>query len=61
MFSTANHFQMFKPGRINGRHGTLQIQSNQSKASEQHQTLLNGLDWEWQMQQDEYYSTYSLL
>ncbi len=43
MFFTVNHFQMFKPG--SGTHGALQIQTeNQSKASEQHQTLLNRLE-----------------
>ncbi len=40
MFSAVNHFQMFKPGRFK--------QENQSKASEQHQTLLNDHDWKWQ-------------
>ncbi len=39
MFSLVNHFQMFKAGGVKGRK-----QENQSKASEKHQTLPNGLD-----------------
>ncbi len=71
MFSPVNHFQMFKPGSVNGRCGTLQIQpGNQSKASEQHQTCYTALtDYDNRKhcahqkhakQQNEYYSTYSL-
>ncbi len=34
MFSTVNHFQMFKPGSVSGRHGRCKFkQGNQSKAS----------------------------
>ncbi len=30
MFSTANHFQKFAPGSVNGRWGALQIQTRES-------------------------------
>ncbi len=30
MFLTGNHFQMFKSGSVNGRRGTLQIQTRES-------------------------------
>ncbi len=29
MFSTVNHFQMLKPGSVNGRRGALQIQTRE--------------------------------
>ncbi len=29
MFSTVDHFQMFKPGSVNDRHGALQIQTRE--------------------------------
>ncbi len=29
MFSAINHFQMFKAGSVNGRRGTLQIQTRE--------------------------------
>ncbi len=29
MFSTVNHFQMFKPGSVNGRRGALQFQTRE--------------------------------
>ncbi len=46
MFSAVNCFQMFKSDSVNGRRGTLQIQTREpnSEASEQHQTLLTWLE-----------------
>ncbi len=46
MLSTFKHFQMFKPGNVNGRCAAKQ--ENKSKPSELHQTLLNNLDLKWQ-------------
>ncbi len=71
MFSTVDYFQMFKPAVLTADMGRSKFkQENQSKASEELQTLVNDLEWKWQKttlctlkhakQQNEYYTTYSL-
>ncbi len=49
MFSTVNHFQMLNQAVLMADKGHYKFrQENQSKASEEHHTLLNGVDWKWQ-------------
>ncbi len=71
MFLTVNHFQIFKPGSVNGRGGTLQIQM---RTDQKHQNNIKLCEKSLAVndkrrhcahqkhvkQQNDYYSTYSL-
>ncbi len=47
---------MFEPGSVNGRHGAANI-NKRTNQKHQNSSNFNDLDWKWQKQQDEYYST----